>query len=128
MHAPPKDTSVPVLTNPAKLAEYDGFLAGIPTRYGNFPAQWKAFWDRTGSQWQTGAYWGKYVGVFISTGTVSHRTFHGHQFCLHALAKKRAVSRFHVHFGYIMLTPMFSLEAVKSPLPLPQCRPSPTMA
>jgi NAD(P)H dehydrogenase (quinone) len=41
MHAPPKDSSVPVLDDPAKLKEYDGFLLGIPTRYGNFPAQWK---------------------------------------------------------------------------------------
>lgn len=47
----------------------DGFLFGIPTRYGNFPAQWKAFWDKTGGQWQTGAFWGKYAGVFVSTGT-----------------------------------------------------------
>ncbi len=41
MHAPPKDADVPVLEDPAKLTEYDGFLLGIPTRYGNFPAQWK---------------------------------------------------------------------------------------
>lgn len=41
---------------------------GIPTRYGNFPAQWKTFWDGTGKQWQTGSYWGKYGGLFISTG------------------------------------------------------------
>lgn len=39
MHAGPK-TAYPHIT-PAKLAEYDGFLFGIPTRYGNFPAQWK---------------------------------------------------------------------------------------
>lgn len=41
MHAPPKDTSVTVLDDPTQLLEYDGFLLGIPTRYGNFPAQWK---------------------------------------------------------------------------------------
>lgn len=41
MHAPAKDASVPVLDDPATLKEYDGFLLGIPTRYGNFPAQWK---------------------------------------------------------------------------------------
>jgi len=68
MHAPPKNESIPVLT-PDKLEEYDGFLMGIPTRYGNFPAQWKAFWDACGKQWGTGAYWGKYAGVFVSTGT-----------------------------------------------------------
>ncbi len=41
MHAPAKPTDVPVLSDPATLTQYDGFLLGIPTRYGNFPAQWK---------------------------------------------------------------------------------------
>lgn len=41
MHAPAKPTDVPVLDNPDTLKDYDGFLLGIPTRYGNFPAQWK---------------------------------------------------------------------------------------
>jgi len=70
MHAPPKDSKIKTLEDPAVLAEYDAFLLGIPTRYGNFPAQWKTFWDKTGSQWQTGGFWGKYAGVFISTGTM----------------------------------------------------------
>ncbi|KAK7531023.1 flavoprotein-like protein [Phyllosticta citricarpa] len=70
MHAPPKDDSIPVLEDPAVLEQFDGFLFGIPTRYGNFPAQWKTFWDKTGGQWQTGAYWGKYAGLFVSTGTL----------------------------------------------------------
>jgi len=69
MHAPPKDSKIKTLEDPAVLAEYDAFLFGIPTRYGNFPAQWKTFWDKTGGQWQTGGFWGKYAGVFISTGT-----------------------------------------------------------
>jgi len=67
MHAAPK-TKYPVI-DAKTLEQYDAFLFGIPTRYGNFPAQWKAFWDTTGGQWGTGAYWGKYAGVFISTGT-----------------------------------------------------------
>lgn len=70
MHAPPKDTSIKTLDDPKELEQYDAFLFGIPTRYGNFPAQWKAFWDRTGGQWATGAFWGKYAGLFISTGTL----------------------------------------------------------
>ena len=41
MHAPPKASDVPVLSDPSVLESYDGFLFGIPTRYGNFPAQWK---------------------------------------------------------------------------------------
>src|SRR6187402_3112399 len=66
MHASPKP-DVPVAT-PAILETYDAFLFGIPTRYGNFPAQWKAFWDSTGGQWATGGFWGKYAGIFVSTG------------------------------------------------------------
>lgn len=41
MHAPPKPTNIPVLSDPSVLLEYDGFILGVPTRYGNFPAQWK---------------------------------------------------------------------------------------
>ncbi|EON98805.1 putative minor allergen alt a 7 protein [Phaeoacremonium minimum UCRPA7] len=67
MYAPPKPTDVPTISDPTDLEGYDGFLIGIPTRYGNFPGQWKAFWDRSGKQWSTGGFWGKYVGVFIST-------------------------------------------------------------
>ena len=68
MHAPPK-SSYPVVT-PDQLTGYDALLFGIPTRYGNFPAQWRAFWDQTGGIWATGGYWGKYAGLFVSTGTL----------------------------------------------------------
>jgi len=34
MHAPPKDSHIQTLTDPAVLEQYDGFLFGIPTRYG----------------------------------------------------------------------------------------------
>lgn len=64
-----KDESIPVLSDPKQLLEFDAILFGIPTRYGNFPAQWKTFWDKTGGIWATGGYWGKYAGVFVSTGT-----------------------------------------------------------
>ncbi|KAJ6115084.1 hypothetical protein N7486_000862 [Penicillium sp. IBT 16267x] len=67
MHAPPK-SSYPVI-DVQKLLEYDAVLFGVPTRYGNFPAQWKAFWDRTGGIWASGGYWGKYAGLFVSTAT-----------------------------------------------------------
>jgi len=40
MGAPSKPTDIPVIT-PEILATYDAFLFGIPTRFGNFPAQWK---------------------------------------------------------------------------------------
>lgn len=68
MYAPGQNPEVPFAT-PETLEAYDAFLFGIPTRYGNFPAQWKAFFDNTGKQWQQGAYWGKYGGVFVSTAT-----------------------------------------------------------
>ena len=66
MYAPGQDKSVPFIT-PDILKTYDAFLLGIPTRYGNFPAQWKSFWDSTGQLWQTGALFGKYAGLFVST-------------------------------------------------------------
>jgi NAD(P)H dehydrogenase (quinone) len=70
MHAPPKDESIPFLNDPTELLKYDAFLFGIPTRYGNFPAQWKTFWDKTGQIWATGGYSGKYAGLFISNATL----------------------------------------------------------
>ncbi len=39
MYAPAK-ADIPIIT-PEILATYDAFIFGIPTRYGNFPAQWK---------------------------------------------------------------------------------------
>jgi len=67
MHAPPKP-NYPVATADTLLA-YDAFLFGIPTRYGNFPAQWKAFWDSTGQLWAQGKLAGKLAGLFITNGT-----------------------------------------------------------
>lgn len=67
MHAPAKSNDP--IADPTTLTKYDAFLFGIPTRYGNFPAQWKAFWDATGGLWAQGALHGKYAGVFVSTGT-----------------------------------------------------------
>ncbi|EWC48053.1 minor allergen Alt a 7 [Drechslerella stenobrocha 248] len=69
MWAPPKPDYA-VLSDPKDLLQYDAFLFGIPTRYGNFPAQWKAFIDKTGGIWQSGGFHGKYAGIFISTGTL----------------------------------------------------------
>ncbi|KAH6988255.1 minor allergen Alt a 7 [Ilyonectria sp. MPI-CAGE-AT-0026] len=66
-HAPPKSTYP--IAEPEKLLEYNAFLFGIPTRFGNFPVQWKAFWDKTGTIWGSAGLWGKYAGIFVSTGT-----------------------------------------------------------
>jgi len=65
MYAPAKP-DYPILTLD-KFAEYDGWLFGIPTRYGSMPAQWKTFWDSTGGLWQSGKLFGKYAGTFVST-------------------------------------------------------------
>ncbi|KIP02152.1 hypothetical protein PHLGIDRAFT_309021 [Phlebiopsis gigantea 11061_1 CR5-6] len=67
LHAPAKP-AYPILS-PEDLPQFDGFIFGIPTRYGNFPAQWKAFWDATGGLWAQGALAGKYAAVYVSTGT-----------------------------------------------------------
>ena len=98
MYAPAQDNSIPFIT-PDKLKSYDvssinnfcpssppstcqsphlshlpfgdqAFLLGIATRYGNFPAQWKAFWDATGGLWMSGALHGKYCGLFVSTASI----------------------------------------------------------
>ena len=67
MHAPAKASDRVVSVD--GLTKYDAFIFGIPTRFGNFPAQWKAFWDATTGLWVSGALHGKYAGVFVSTGT-----------------------------------------------------------
>jgi len=66
LHAPPK-ADFP-LANRQTLLDYDAFLFGIPTRFGNMPAQLKTFWDATGALWKDGSLNGKYAGVFVSTG------------------------------------------------------------
>ncbi|TFK78999.1 benzoquinone reductase, partial [Polyporus arcularius HHB13444] len=65
LYAPPKP-AYPIL-DPANLAQFDAFVLGVPTRFGTFPAQWKAFWDATGQLWASGALVGKYASVFVST-------------------------------------------------------------
>ncbi|KIY71941.1 benzoquinone reductase [Cylindrobasidium torrendii FP15055 ss-10] len=68
MYAPAKP-DYPVI-DAETLATYDAFLFGIPTRFGNFPGQWKAFWDTTGGLWAKGALAGKYAGIFVSTASI----------------------------------------------------------
>jgi len=67
MYAPPKPSDPVASAN--TLTEYDAFIFGVPTRYGNFPAQWKTFWDSTGQLWMKQALAGKMFGTFVSTGT-----------------------------------------------------------
>lgn len=54
MHAPPKAADVPIISAD-QLKDADGFLFGIPTRFGMVPAQMKSFWDSWGQIWMAGA-------------------------------------------------------------------------
>ncbi|KAF7312819.1 flavoprotein [Mycena kentingensis (nom. inval.)] len=65
MSAPAKP-DYPIMA-PAQLSDFDGFLFGVPTRYGNFPGQWKAFWDAAVGHWANSTLYGKYAGFFVST-------------------------------------------------------------
>ncbi|KAL1697286.1 flavoprotein-like protein [Schizophyllum commune] len=67
MHAPSKP-EFPII-DAKSMATFDGLIFGIPTRYGNFPGQWKAFWDTTGGLWASGGLSKKFCSVFVSTGT-----------------------------------------------------------
>lgn len=66
--APPKPKDIPI-AGKGILEEYDAFLFGIPTRYGNVPAQWANFWDQTGGIWINGSLEGKAAGFFTSTAS-----------------------------------------------------------
>jgi NAD(P)H:quinone oxidoreductase type IV len=52
-----------------QLADADGFVSGVPTRFGNMCAQMRNLLDQTGGLWMRGALEGKVAGVFTSTGT-----------------------------------------------------------
>jgi NAD(P)H dehydrogenase (quinone) len=52
------------------VCSYDGYLFGIPTRFGMMPAQMKAWFDSTGGIWSKGGFVGKPAGVFFSTATL----------------------------------------------------------
>ncbi len=62
------DQAAPIATV-AELPEYDAIILGVPTRFGNMPAQMKNFLDQTGGLWMKGALIGKVGSVFTSTAT-----------------------------------------------------------
>jgi len=62
MHAPEKRSYANIKA--ADLPKYDAFLFGIPTRYGNFPGQWKAFIDTTGGLWAKGDLHGMFAPAY----------------------------------------------------------------
>ncbi|KAF7727740.1 hypothetical protein EC973_007199 [Apophysomyces ossiformis] len=67
MHTPAKP-DIPII-EPAQLAEADGIIFGIPTRFGIFPAQMKTLLDATGQLWAKGSLSGKFVATFFSTAS-----------------------------------------------------------
>lgn len=62
------DQAAPVATV-EELPEYDAIIFGVPTRFGNMPAQMKSFLDQTGGLWAQGKLIGKVGSVFTSTAT-----------------------------------------------------------
>lgn len=54
---------------PDELANFDAVIFGVPTRFGNMPAQMRNFLDQTGGLWAQGALIGKVGSVFVSTAT-----------------------------------------------------------
>lgn len=59
---------VPV-ADPKKLAEADAIIFGTGTRFGSATAQMQAFFDATGSLWNSGALVGKVGSVFTSSAS-----------------------------------------------------------
>ena len=62
------DQKAPIATVD-ELPNYDAIIFGVPTRFGNMPAQMKNFLDQTGGHWATNALVGKVGSVFTSTAT-----------------------------------------------------------
>ncbi|KAL5364225.1 putative NADH-quinone oxidoreductase [Aspergillus floccosus] len=103
MYAPPK-SETPIAV-PDTLKDYDAVLFGIPTRFGNFPTQWKAFWDATGGIWAAGGYWGKYAGLFVSSGTPGGGQ---ESTCLAAMSTLAHHGMIYVPLGYKTVFPLLS--------------------
>ena len=61
--------NVPIATQD-DLRWADGFCWGVPTRFGNMPAQIKQFIDTLGGMWTRGELEDKPAGIFTSTATI----------------------------------------------------------
>lgn len=62
------DQAAPIATVD-ELPSYDAIIIGVPTRFGNMPAQMKNFLDQTGTLWFGGKLIGKVGSVFSSSAT-----------------------------------------------------------
>jgi len=57
------------IADPQDFANYDGYIFGFPTRFGQVPAQMKMFLDALGGVWASNACVGKPASCFTSSGT-----------------------------------------------------------
>ncbi|WP_028035021.1 NAD(P)H:quinone oxidoreductase type IV [Chelativorans sp. J32] len=62
------EQEAPIAT-PLELADYDGFIFGVSTRYGMMASQIKNFLDQTGPLWAEGKLLDKPATVMVSTAT-----------------------------------------------------------
>ncbi len=62
------DQDAPI-AEPLELADYDGFIFGVSTRYGMMASQIKNFLDQTGPLWAEGKLIDKPATVMVSTAT-----------------------------------------------------------
>ena len=97
------DQAAPLAT-PDELADYDGFLFGTPTRFGNMAAQMRNFFDQTGGLWARNALVGKVASVFTCTASQ-----HGGQ--------ETTITSFHttlLHHGMIVVGLPYSFTELSS--------------
>ena len=81
------------IADPNELEQYDGFIFGTPTRFGNMAAQMRNFLDQTGALWFRHALVGKVGSVFTCTASQ-----HGGQ--------ETTITSFHttlLHFGMVIV-------------------------
>lgn len=57
------------IADPLELADYDGIIMGVSSRYGAMSSQMKNFIDQTGPLWMKGALVDKIGSVMVSTAT-----------------------------------------------------------
>jgi NAD(P)H dehydrogenase (quinone) len=92
------------IAEPGELDQYDGFLLGTPTRFGNMAAQMRNFWDQTGALWLKHALVGKVGSVFTCTASQ-----HGGQ--------ETTITSFHttlLHFGMVIVGLPYTYEGLST--------------
>jgi NAD(P)H dehydrogenase (quinone) len=60
------DQKAPIATV-QELKDYDGFILGVPTRFGRMSSQMANFWDQAGGVWASHALVGKVGSVMTSS-------------------------------------------------------------